>query len=84
MISCLWHRDVAQLGSVLPWGGRGRRFKSCRSDHLLKIQGKNPVFFVKFYPYVGIVFFKVLMYSDKKGERKCQKNYKRLMTSLKK
>ena len=28
------HRDVAQLGSVLPWGGRGRRFKSCRSDFL--------------------------------------------------
>ena len=26
------NRDVAQLGSVLPWGGRGRRFKSCRSD----------------------------------------------------
>ena len=30
------YRDVAQLGSALPWGGRGRRFKSCRSDHLLK------------------------------------------------
>ncbi len=25
-------RAVAQLGSALPWGGRGRRFKSCRSD----------------------------------------------------
>ena len=26
-------RDVAQLGSALPWGGRGRQFKSDRSDH---------------------------------------------------
>ena len=24
--------DVAQLGSALPWGGRGRQFKSDRSD----------------------------------------------------
>ena len=24
---------VAQIGSALPWGGRGRRFKSCHSDH---------------------------------------------------
>ncbi len=25
-------RDVAQLGRALPWGGRGRWFKSSRSD----------------------------------------------------
>ena len=25
-------RDVAQLGSALDWGSRGRRFKSCRPD----------------------------------------------------
>ena len=30
------NRDVAQLGSAPPWGGGGRRFKSCRSDHLRK------------------------------------------------
>ena len=30
------HRDVAQLGSALPWGGRGRQFKSDRSDQLNK------------------------------------------------
>ncbi len=23
---------MAQIGSALPWGGRGRRFKSCHSD----------------------------------------------------
>ena len=26
------NRDVAQLGSALDWGSRGRRFKSCRPD----------------------------------------------------
>lgn len=26
-------RDVAQLGSALPWGGRGHGFESRRSDH---------------------------------------------------
>ena len=36
--SCLlrprrWHRAVAQLGSALDWGSRGRRFKSCQPDH---------------------------------------------------
>ena len=30
------NRDVAQLGSALPWGGRGRQFKSGRSDQLKK------------------------------------------------
>ena len=25
-------RDVAQLGRVLVWGARGRRFKSCHPD----------------------------------------------------
>ena len=28
------YRDVAQLGSALPWGGRGREFKSHRSDQI--------------------------------------------------
>ncbi len=29
-------RSVAQPGSALDWGSRGRGFKSRRSDHLLK------------------------------------------------
>ena len=29
-------RDVAQLGSALPWGGRGHGFESHRSDHFIK------------------------------------------------
>ena len=37
----LWYNNivgylgVAQIGSALPWGGRGRRFKSCHSDQLI-------------------------------------------------
>ena len=27
------YRDVAQLGSALDLGSRGRRFKSCHPDH---------------------------------------------------
>ena len=29
-----WRRAVAQLGSALDWGSRGRRFKSCQPDHV--------------------------------------------------
>ena len=43
-----YYRDVAQLGSVPPWGGGGRRFKSCRSDHLKqKRMSKGVLFFVE-------------------------------------
>jgi Uma2 family endonuclease len=28
------NRDVAQLGSALLWGSRGRKFKSCHSDYI--------------------------------------------------
>ena len=36
-------RDVAQLGSALPWGGRGHGFESRRSDHLVKGKSRlNP------------------------------------------
>ena len=29
-------RGVAQIGSALPWGGRGRGFKSRHPDHIYK------------------------------------------------
>ena len=29
-----YFRDVAQPGSVLAWGARGRKFKSCHPDQL--------------------------------------------------
>ena len=40
------YRDVAQLGSALPWGGRGREFKSHRSDQVIKIEMINHLFFL--------------------------------------
>ena len=45
MYNYLTFRDVAQLGSALPWGGRGRQFKPDRSDQLTK----NARFFLAFY-----------------------------------
>ena len=33
VIICAGSRDVAQFGRALSWGGRGREFKSRRSDH---------------------------------------------------
>ena len=35
-------RAVAQLGSALDWGSRGRRFKSCQPDGNVAGQGLNP------------------------------------------
>ena len=38
-------RDVAQLGSALPWGGRGHGFESHRSDqNYTKTPHNNGVF----------------------------------------
>ena len=35
-------RDVAQLGSALDWGSRGRRFKSCHPDAYRRISAIRP------------------------------------------
>ena len=42
MYNSFQRRDVAQLGSALPWGGRGHQFKSGRSDHFF-IQEKATI-----------------------------------------
>jgi hypothetical protein len=34
-------RSVAQPGRALAWGARGRRFESCRSDHLFSLLINN-------------------------------------------
>ena len=39
------HRDVAQLGSALRSGRRGRRFKSCHPDHVEKKAFEKGLFF---------------------------------------
>ena len=44
-------RDVAQLGSALPWGGRGREFKSHRSDQSKKYLGFAKDFYTLAYNY---------------------------------
>ena len=41
-INNLTNRDVAQSGSALDWGSRGRRFKSSRSDDMI-----NSIFSLK-------------------------------------
>ena len=33
--TCEEQRAVAQLGSALDWGSRGRRFKSCQPDFVM-------------------------------------------------
>jgi hypothetical protein len=43
-------RDVAQLGSALPWGGRGREFKSHRSDQFFKLLSFPREFFILIIP----------------------------------
>ena len=40
-ILVMYWRDVAQLGRALPWGGRGRMFESCRSDHFFNIKERS-------------------------------------------
>ena len=35
------HRDVAQSGSALAWGARGREFESRRPDQFLRLAGMN-------------------------------------------
>src|SRR5882724_6120595 len=37
-------RDVAQPGSALAWGARGRKFESCRPDHKVKASAKAGAF----------------------------------------
>ena len=39
------HRDVAQLGSALAWGARGREFESRRPDHFYKTARLKTSFF---------------------------------------
>ena len=50
-------RDVAQLGSALRLGRRGRTFESCHPDHLEKSSQKVGSFFIfKIYRGVALTF----------------------------
>ena len=50
------YRDVAQLDSALPWGGRGRRFKSGRSDQIVFKGNKKALFFWAFFVHKTYTF----------------------------
>ena len=54
---------VAQLGSALDWGSRGRRFKSCHSDH----KKASEAFIYKGF---GAFFIFILPLSDR-GKFRC-------------
>ena len=55
----LRHRDVAQLGSALPWGGRGRQFKSDRSDQFKNKRDESRFFHVSIstLPTIVCIFY---------------------------
>ena len=40
-------RDVAQPGSALAWGARGRKFESCRPD----LQNEQTLYYIGFAHY---------------------------------
>ena len=42
-------RGVAQFGSALEWGSRGRKFDSCHSDHFLLTFAFLQAFFTGFF-----------------------------------
>ncbi len=48
-------RGVAQFGSALPWGGRGREFESRRSDHFLETERRKACFVAFFHAKNAII-----------------------------
>ncbi len=54
------------VGSALPWGGRGRKFKSCHSDHIaVSLYAYGDIFFI-----LGSASLFRYPFSKKKGEFK--------------
>jgi hypothetical protein len=48
-------RDVAQPGSALAWGARGRKFESCRPDYFYLIKKPAPI--AGFLIWIGCLSF---------------------------
>ncbi len=62
-------RGVAQPGSVLAWGARGREFESRRPDQLLRgLQNKNPAC-CRFLLLKIVVFLVYFMVFNRTGAR---------------
>ena len=66
------YRGVAQFGSALPWGGRGREFESRRSDQNITKQPQINQDFagftckVLFFIYAGFLLFLTLCQSHRR------------------
>ena len=50
------NRVVAQFGSALDWGSRGRRFKSCQPDQLTQA-GQKKLLLTRFFLCIGNCYF---------------------------
>ena len=57
------NRVVAQFGSALDWGSRGRRFKSCQPDQLSQA-GQMEIWSVFFFPEIIATFAIALLPTD--------------------
>ena len=57
-----WRSGCGAAGSALPWGGRGRKFKSCHSDQKSGFV-RVPIFlvFIDFFRTFGCGFFVSLL-----------------------
>ena len=51
MEKCL---GVAQFGSALEWGSRGREFKSPHSDHYKRKLIREPIGLLFFYTFINV------------------------------
>ena len=57
------NRVVAQFGSALDWGSRGRRFKSCQPDQLSQA-GQMEIWPAFFFPEIIATFAIALLPTD--------------------
>ena len=57
------NRVVAQFGSALDWGSRGRRFKSCQPDQLSQA-GQMEIWSAFFFPEIIATFAIALLPTD--------------------
>ena len=55
---CLYP-GVAKFGIALDWGSRGRRFKSCHSDHFLDKNRWFSAVFIIFHNFFDAFIFRI-------------------------
>ena len=57
------NRVVAQFGSALDWGSRGRRFKSCQPDQLTQA-GQKRLLLIRFFLCIGNCYLSDSPFTD--------------------